>query len=1524
MRELRRQLIGLLDESRKQQGTGEIPPRLAAALVHDFTHLLENRQSQKVALQHRLLTHGQLHRHVMTIRCPDQAFYLDAIKGYMNRHGIQPLDQQTLIMHMECDEDGCILSIHAPDDQQHQNIMFIAVHISATLQPDGDALSRDMLAILQAVELSVHDFPAMRNEIDQCIQRLEGLRPEDAKLLHWMSDDKYLFFGMQAGKQRFGLLHNKHVLERVAKGLVKELESLPEPTQPGVEWLHLRCSQNYLYSAASLEVVRINIPSEADAKVLESYLILGHFSRAARYASASRTPRLEGQWADMLNHPLMIHSAFYRREIRTIYDRLPKHLLLAIDGKRLVASLKHIVDLTGTAQTTAVILSPAPGSVFTIMATIPSARFGPNVERDLEARLKAHDVIVHGVESFGIGIHRIMFLSCEGSLTPESESRIANDIQQSVIFWKDRAKNLVLKNASRLDIPQSLAALAKLPHIYEDLFPPEAFLLDLNGRKKALEENRTIVRIAVNEQMIDVHIYSLAPIALGKLVTIVQAFGITALQESVVNLGHDDERVFLSSLRCECEASISPGDAERLGLGLEHVLNGEASDDGANALLLKTGLGIMQVEVLLALRNHLVQILPDAAPMALTQMLNSYPKSAEKLYRMFEARHRPAMPVTMEAQAALEFENSLASVANLTEDRWFRALAELVQAGLRSNAFIRRFDEPVVFKIDPSRLSFAEPPLPFREIFVHGVYMEGVHLRAGKVARGGIRYSDRPADYRTEVQELMATQITKNSIIVPTGAKGGFVVRGGSGAEFVKLQYRTFIRSLLSLTDNLVQNECSPPAGIRLHPDDANDPYLVVAADKGTARFSDTANEEARLACFWLDDAFASGGSHGYDHKAVGITARGAWVCGNHHFEAMGQNAYQDPIRAVGIGDMSGDVFGNGMLLNPNLQLIAAFNHRHIFLDPIPDTAKAFAERRRLFAEGKDWEEYNQDIISKGGGIFSRFSKRIALSEEARLALGVSETALPGQDLVRAILQADVDLLYNGGIGTYVKAADQSHAEVRDPANNAVRINADELRCKVVAEGGNLGFTQEARIQYAAAGGRINTDAIDNSGGVDMSDHEVNLKILFSGIPSLTPGKRNRALKELTEEITGQCLSNNLKQARALSLALLEAHQHPFRFQRLCRHLIDIGRINPHTDPGFDTPDTLALRPQLAVMLGHEKNRLKDGLLEQGFTRCGHRLCDDLLHQYFPKSIRKHHPEAIAAHPLAQQIMATQAANRIVNDMGLGCAQHIESLLDSPLHHIAMALFIADDILETEPLRKQIWKQLDSCEISCQTQYALQEQLTHFAEDILRYFDIEALEAADIDGLRVGIRTFRGKWVKYGVGGMENSSFLALLKTVTQAGLDAEHAAHLASIPALKQMAAALYLAHSQKLPLQRCLAATEVVLQLLPINELENALRSPYWGEEAAHALRREWLHRLSLLKSKAVQALLDADGKDFLSGGQALWGQHRHWDDVQKARDDIKALLDNASAGTAPPDNERLKLLLTLSQLETLIDES
>ncbi len=739
------------------------------------------------------------------------------------------------------------------------------------------------------------------------------------------------------------------------------------------------------------------------------------------------------------------------------------------------------------------------------------------------------------------------------------------------------------------------------------------------------------------------------------------------------------------------------------------VWRGDAQNDGFNQLVLGAGLDWRQVTVLRACCKYLLQVGSPFSQAYMEQTLASNPTLARQLAQLFEVSFDPDLRGDRGAKVddlIGKIREGLEAVANLDEDRILRRYLRLIRAMLRTNYYQADPDGAphkgyLSFKIHPAAVPDMPLPHPAYEIFVYSPRMEGVHLRGGKVARGGIRWSDRREDFRTEVLGLMKAQMVKNSVIVPVGAKGGFVVKqpprsGGRTALQAEVVacYQTLMRGMLDITDNRVGEEIVPPERVVRYDDD--DPYLVVAADKGTATFSDIANAISVDYGHWLGDAFASGGSAGYDHKGMGITARGAWESVKRHFRELGKDCQAEPFTAIGIGDMSGDVFGNGMLQSRQTRLIAAFDHRHIFLDPDPDAASSYAERERLFALPRSsWDDYDRDQISQGGGVFPRTAKSIPLSPEVRRALDTDSESLTPHELIRKILLAPVELFWNGGIGTYVKAADERQAEASDRTNDPVRVDGEELRCLIIGEGGNLGLTQKGRIAFARKGGRINTDSIDNSAGVDCSDHEVNIKILLGAVVDagdMTGKQRDELLAQMTEEVGALVLRNNILQAQAISLAEARPQEMLDTQAGFIRRLEAAGQLNRELEmlPG---EDELAqrrqvgqglFRPEIAVLVSYAKMTLKAALIASDLPDAPYLL--DMLIKYFPRVLRKRFASQIKGHRLRREIIATLVANSLVN-RGLGeFANELGLLTGRSEDEIARAYIVARDAFALVPL----------------------------------------------------------------------------------------------------------------------------------------------------------------------------------------------------------------------------------------------
>ena len=789
-----------------------------------------------------------------------------------------------------------------------------------------------------------------------------------------------------------------------------------------------------------------------------------------------------------------------------------------------------------------------------------------------------------------------------------------------------------------------------------------------------------------------------APIALSDLLPLLGFLGLHALDEHPYEFALEGEPFFIYDIGVQFPSGIELDDARHSELlaALVGLLEGHVEADGFNRLIVIAGLTAGQTDVLRCYAKYAHQTGLAFSRSYVQECLARLPRLAIGLIELFEAKFDPdrdagSRPVDIEVLDQV-VADLLDQVPSLDDDRIGRMFLALIRATVRTSAYQGR--QTLAFKLDPSQVPDLPAPRPKHEIFVCSPRVEGVHLRGGAIARGGLRWSDRPEDYRTEVLGLVKAQMVKNAVIVPVGAKGGFVVKRpkstpAENRDEVIDCYRMFVSGLLDVTDNVIAGVVVPPERTVRY--DGDDAYLVVAADKGTATFSDTANQIAADYHFWLGDAFASGGSAGYDHKAMAITARGAWESVRRHAAFLGKNADTDELTVVGIGDMSGDVFGNGLLRSPHLKLVAAFDHRHVFLDPNPDPVRSFVERRRLFETPRSsWAEYDPTLISVGGGVSQRTVKSIALSSEVRQVLGIEDVELAPTDLIRAILRAPVDMLWSGGVGTYVKASTESHAQVGDRASDAVRVDGRELRCQMVVEGGNLGCTQLARVEYALAGGLIHTDAIDNSAGVDCSDHEVNIKILLSeavAAEGLTMDQRNDLLVSMTDEVGELVLDNN----RAQTLALMIARRQALPMVNVHARYLDQLEREGWLDRALEflpTDKQLAERqsagaglqtPEFAVLIAYTKNVNVGEVLRTDLPDSP--MLEPDLVNYFPTALRDRYRPLILGHRLRREIAATQLVNQMVNLSGISYDHRMTEDTGASVTDVTRAWFLAREVL---------------------------------------------------------------------------------------------------------------------------------------------------------------------------------------------------------------------------------------------------
>ena len=834
-----------------------------------------------------------------------------------------------------------------------------------------------------------------------------------------------------------------------------------------------------------------------------------------------------------------------------------------------------------------------------------------------------------------------------------------------------------------------------------DAIPDLEVLATINTRNRA---QARLVKISRDPKNYSIKLFSLKDsIPLSQSMPIFESMGLEVLIGRPYRIRLGNRNYWINHFTLERGDNICAVDPQNIPLFFselfESIWRRRNENDAFNHLLFSACIKAENIQILRAYTAYLQQIRFPHSREYIIETLNSYPEITLLLVQGFLAKFDPDGGKTQTTSHLDIFEKvrrRLHTIESLDHDLIYKHLLNLIESTVRTNYFQpdRIESGHISFKLDSELISDLPKPSPRFEIYVYAARFEGIHLRGGLVARGGIRWSDRREDYRTEVLGLMKAQMVKNAVIVPSGSKGGFITKqitqlpASETYNEVQACYSLYIKALLELTDNRTAEGIVTPRHTRIH--DQADPYLVVAADKGTAAFSDVANAIAQERDFWLDDAFASGGSQGYDHKKMGITARGGWESVKRHFRGLGRNIQKEKFTVVGIGDMSGDVFGNGMLLSPCTQLVVAFNHMHIFIDPIPDVKKSEKERRRLFDLGRStWNDYNKKLISKGGGVFLRSAKQIDLTPEIKHLLGCKEDHLTPNELIVYILKAQVDLIWNGGIGTYFKASGETDSDVSDKSNDAIRINGRQIRAKALGEGGNLGITQRGRVEYAQAGGLVYTDSIDNSAGVNCSDKEVNIKILLSQLVKsgqVTPLERNQLLVDMTDEVAQKCLFNNYRQTQIIDVIEKDAALRMYQHARFMRHLEAEKILNRRLEylPGDkQITDRIAknqglTRPELSILLSYSKLTYKNALL--GSSSLTEDCYDAMLLGYFPRLIRKRFASEILKHPLRKEIIATILSNQIANNIGIGFGSRIREETGSSIEDIAKAYVVCVDI----------------------------------------------------------------------------------------------------------------------------------------------------------------------------------------------------------------------------------------------------
>jgi len=1272
----------------------------------------------------------------------DMPFLVDSVASAINRHNIAVHITVHPIIFIKRDSKGRIAAITGPDDEDAVSESFIRFAIDReTDASELKIIRQEIVKVLADVRLSVRDWTKMRQRMSETRDLLQFgprgvdplLRSESQALLDWMVDEHFTFLGYREyrlarrGKRVFlkpvagtGL----GVLSRDDRGSkTVELTAEMRRLTRSKDWLVLTKanSRSTVHRPGFLDYVGVKIYDDKGDAVGERRFI-GLLTSVAYSESPRHIPLLRHKVQKIFERANVDEDGHRGKALMHIIDTYPREELFQSSIQDLTRTTIGILNLQDRQRVKFFLRRDAFRRFFSCLVYVPREKYTTAIRRQIEELLRAAfagfsvDSAVQISDSALARVH-IIVRTAEGDQPRISIDRIEEQIADLVVTWSDRLHKELLDAFGPDEGP-------RLYRAYRDVFP--AGFQEDTTPSEACSDVRVIDDMLQSDvtRAVDLYqpdgaepghmhfmVYSLdEPIVLSEVMPLLEDMGVDVYTERPYEVNLPDGAFWIQDfhLRHESGLAIDVVDvSDRFEACFMAALEGRTESDGLNRLIISAGLDWRQTALLRCYAKHILQLGVPFSQAYMEDVLVAHAGLTGLLVELFETQFDPDISKTKRTRELKRIDaavkRGLMRARNVDEDRILSAFAGGIDATLRSNYFQQVDGEPksyISIKLDPARLPEVPLPKPRFEVFVYSPEVEGVHLRGGEIARGGLRWSDRREDFRTEVLGLMKAQVVKNTVIVPTGAKGGFFPKRAPAGDRTKILenaihcYKTFIRGLLDVTDNVVDDTVVLPD--RVVRRDGDDPYLVVAADKGTATFSDIANGISADYGFWLDDAFASGGSAGYDHKKMGITARGAWEAVKRHFHEQGLNTQTDPFTVAGIGDMSGDVFGNGMLLSRKIKLVAAFNHRRIFLDPDPDMAASFRERQRLFRKpGSTWDDYDEALISKGGGVFSRQAKSIRLSNEARKLLDIDAATLKPDELIRAILRMPVDLLWNGGIGTYIKASSEGHSDAGDRSNDSVRVNADELRCKVIGEGGNLGLTQRARVEYCLQGGRVNTDFIDNSAGVDSSDREVNIKILLSDVAKkkgMSRSKRDELLASMTDDVANLVLRNNYLQTQSISMSESLSVK---RLDETARVIHDLERAGLLDRDLECLPDEAEIddrrthkqgltRPELAVVLSYAKIDLYNGLIDSNES------LEDFLQidpqRYFPPVLRRRYIDLIASHRLSRQILATLIANALVNRMGPAFAKRAQVDTGARVVTIARAYEVARILCRTGPL----------------------------------------------------------------------------------------------------------------------------------------------------------------------------------------------------------------------------------------------
>jgi len=1507
-----------------------------AAMLHRA--MAEKRRPGKPALQINqiALEDGSI-RNLISIVTDDKPFIINSLTITINLRNkrlertIHPLFEVTRDNHHRIKSIQRFRSGEISNRVNRQSHMesFIQFETEALAKTEQQELLLELRKVLSRIDIITEDWGHMRDTALSLAEMIERnpqgpAFAEYGELLRWMAEDHFAFIGYAELEVDNSTAKTKIITSSLSGNLRSAhsegediLTILPPLVQSKVSPVIFTKSSKriHIYRANYLDCILIDhgfsqAKTRARTKRRVS-CILGFLGGSTSTMPVATIPHLRSKASFILSESTLRMGSYAYKELRGILETMPREMLFQLGSKDLYGLCMTLLNHQERHKTRVYIRSNICGHFYSCLVYVPRDLFNSKLRqkilRYLEQQLQAKEVTFNVYFSESI-LTRIHFTA---HINPGSVLEVSNENLERAIqgMARDFNENLLVgaQKVYSLDAASNLLDIWRnaFPAHYCDSFTVEQALDDI-GRLGFLVDGKINQKLELanfsedeSADNANFKIYSTRrPAPLSDVLPVLENLGVRVMSEYPYRITTTDRQEFWIN-----NFQIIRRDGHQFDSSLcsafeqafHNIWQGNAENDGFNQLTLLSGIGWREVSVVRSYFRYLKQIRLRYSESYVIETLVKNPGIVGVFCQLFSSMFDPDLKKRQSDQLAIMLEKQLNEVKTLDEERILRALVDVLLATLRTSFFQKKngnYHSYTSFKINSRQVPRIPEPAPKYEIFVYSPRMEGVHLRGGDVARGGLRWSERPEDFRTEVLGLVKAQRVKNAVIVPVGSKGGFVCKQLPGGPRERVQeevifcYKMFISSMLDITDNYIGNQVKPPEQVVRQ--DGDDPYLVVAADKGTATFSDIANSLSAEYGFWLGDAFASGGSAGYDHKKMGITARGAWESVKRHFRELNKNIQQQDFTVVGIGDMGGDVFGNGMLLSKHIKLIAAFNHMHIFVDPNPDATRSFAERQRLFnLPRSSWQDYNSKLISNGGGIYERTAKSIKLSSQAQKALAAETASCTPDELINIILKAEVELLWNGGIGTYIKASTETHIDAQDRNNDGLRVDGNQVRAKVIGEGGNLGVTQLGRVEYSNAGGYCYTDAIDNSAGVDTSDHEVNIKILLADAinsGTLKQSSRNSLLAKMEKEIAELVLKNNYMQTQVLSLETNQSsNRMPLQSDSI-EKLQAKGLLNRAIE---HLPDRNALviryenrhwltRPELAVLLSYSKMDLYQSILDS-------RLPDDPvleqdINDYFPQILLKKFRTEIQNHRLKREIIATHLTNNLIGMMGPNFHLQTASLTGANIDDVARAYIVARNLVDLDTIQQLIEKldNIASVQLQQTILQGMQDTVQSIVFWLLRHqaapLDVSSLIKLYDKPVKELIKGYRNsvvQWTSYGERDV--------VSEITSAGIKTQDIGIIKILPGLGRCCDVVSIATRHKKPVMFAAETYNLIATKLGLDWIQQAIQmlpvSSDWNQKARFSLAEQ----LRIAHFALVENILGASKSKEVQQNLTIWSDRK-----------------------------------------------